>query len=181
MSQAFVGGPILISASQKHNEGGCEPFIREVAFSGNMVRTITTKARRVLVSRLLPGEDTIDAISSIAIENEIKAAQFFGIGAISKARLGFFDMETKEYLSYDIEKNLEVVSLTGNVALSGDGLVAVHAHMVVSDREGNCFGGHVMQGCEVSVTIELFLTELDDELKRAIDGPTGLNLLNLPK
>jgi predicted DNA-binding protein with PD1-like motif len=181
MSQTIVGGRALISTSQKDNADGCELFISRVVDDCSMVRTLTTKAQRVLVSRLEPGEDLIDAITFVVKENGIKAAQFFGIGAISKARLGFFDMVTGEYLSYDIDKNLEVVSLTGNVALSENGSVVVHAHMVASDREGNCFGGHVMQGCEVSVTIELFLTELENNLTRAKDVLTGLNLLNLPE
>jgi predicted DNA-binding protein with PD1-like motif len=51
--------------------------------------------------------------------------------------------------------------------------------MIVADSEGNCFGGHLMKGCKVSVTLEVVMFEMDGELRRARDTKTGLNLLSL--
>lgn len=144
-----------------------------------MLNSVETKSTRVVVARMQPGDDVIKTIEAVALEHKISVGQLSLIGAVSHANLGFFDLESKEYLSYAIDKNLEVVSCMGNISISGDGALVVHAHMVVSDREGRCYAGHLLPGCEVSVTIELIITELDYELTRSRDDSTGLNLLDI--
>jgi predicted DNA-binding protein with PD1-like motif len=67
----------------------------------------------------------------------------------------------------------------GNISRLDDDSVVVHAHLVVSDEEGRCWGGHLMEGCEVSVTIELVIIETDVDLRRAKDEMTGLNLMDI--
>ena len=95
------------------------------------------------------------------------------------ASLGFFDRESMEYKTFTVDKDLEVVSCMGNIASTHEGGLIVHAHMVVADQEGRCYGGHLMPGCKVSVTMELIITELDENVKRARDEATGLNLLDI--
>ena len=49
----------------------------------------------------------------------------------------------------------------------------------ISTEAGKCYGGHLMKGCKVSVTIELVITETTADLSRARDERTGLNLLDI--
>ncbi len=72
-----------------------------------------------------------------------------------------------------------MVSLAGNVSRLKDDTVVVHAHAVMSDENGNCYGGHVLKGCIVSVTLEVVILELEKKLLRDRDARTGLNLLSL--
>ena len=78
-----------------------------------------------------------------------------------------------------IERDLEVVSGMGDISRLDDDSVVVHVHLVVSYEEGRCWGGHLMEGCKVSVTIELVIIETDVDLRRAKDEKTGLNLLDV--
>ncbi|RDE13516.1 MAG: hypothetical protein C4K48_08400 [Candidatus Thorarchaeota archaeon] len=143
-----------------------------------MVRVHTTKATgRVLVARLLPGEDILSSIEKIADENKIQSAHFSMIGAVSRVHLGYFDRELNSYKDFTVEEDLEVVSGIGNVSRH-DGKYVVHAHIVVADEIGRCYGGHLLGGCEVSVTIELVITEIP-EMTRTRDEKSGLNLLNI--
>ena len=138
-----------------------------------------TRSTRTIVLRLFTGEDILDSIKRIADEYNIRGASLSLIGAVSKVVLGYFDMENREYRTFTVDEDLEVVSCVGNISRLEDGTVVVHAHMVTADSEGRCYGGHVMRGCEVSATIEVVITEFDRPLVRSRDESTGLNLLSL--
>jgi len=103
-----------------------------------MPTTISTKTERTFVTRMIPGEDILNAIQEIASDNKISAGQLSMIGAISKATLGYFDRQSKQYRSFSIDEDLEVVSCIGNIAIAENGDYIVHAHMIVSDEKGKC-------------------------------------------
>ncbi|MHA1863452.1 MAG: PPC domain-containing DNA-binding protein [Candidatus Thorarchaeota archaeon] len=143
-----------------------------------MVRTFVTKATgKVIVARLEPGEDILKSIESIAVNQNLSSGYLSLIGAVSKVHLGYFDLEAKIYRDFTIDEDLEIVSCVGNISRLEKDYV-VHAHIVASDVNGKCYAGHLMEGCEVSVTIEIVITEFP-EMKRARDEATGLNLLDL--
>lgn len=143
-----------------------------------MVRTlVTSPTGRVIVVRLEPGEDIIKSIASVVAENKLQSGHLSLIGAVSKVHLGYFDLHEKVYKDFTIDEDLEIVSCIGNISRLKNDYV-VHAHVVASDVNGKCYAGHLMEGCEVSVTIEIVITEFP-EMSRARDKATGLNLLDL--
>jgi len=144
-----------------------------------MVRSIETTLKGFIISRIAPGDDVLKSIERVALEHKVKSGQITLIGAVSRAKLGYFDIESGKYKDFLIERNLEVVSGIGNISRLEDESVVVHAHLVVSDEDGRCWGGHLMEGCEVSVTIELVILETNADLRRAKDAITGLNLLDI--
>lgn len=153
-------------------------FISGACLPAPMVRVRTTKATgRVLVARLLPGEDILSSIEKIANENKIQSAHLSMIGAVSGVHLGYFDRELNSYKDFTVEEDLEVVSGIGNITRH-EGKYIVHAHVIAADENGRCYGGHLLDGCKVSVTLELIITEIP-ELTRARDEKTGLNLLDV--
>jgi predicted DNA-binding protein with PD1-like motif len=125
-----------------------------------------------------PGEDVLETIEAVAAEHGVKSGHVSMIGAISGAKLGYFHLEANEYRNFTINEDVEVVSCMGNISIL-NGKPMVHAHMIVSDEAGKCYGGHLMKGCKVSVTIELVIIETETDLTRARDERTGLNLLNI--
>jgi hypothetical protein len=155
-----------------------EPFKRRAYRHSGMVRSLPTKPRRVIVARLEPGEDVLETIEKVAANHGIRTASLTGIGALSKAKLAFFDRSSRSYREVSIDKDLEIVSCIGNVCMN-EGKPMVHAHMSVADESGNCYGGHLRAGCQVSVTMELFLVEVAEEITREKDSATGLNLMNV--
>ncbi|MHA2139912.1 MAG: PPC domain-containing DNA-binding protein [Candidatus Thorarchaeota archaeon] len=144
-----------------------------------MVRSIETTLKGAIISRMEPGDDILKTIEQVALEHNVKSGQVTLIGAVSRAKLGYFDRETGGYKDFLLERDLEVVSGMGNISRLEDDSVVVHAHLVVSDEEGRCWGGHLMAGCEVSVTIELMIIETEVQLRRTRDDLTGLNLLDI--
>jgi len=131
----------------------------------------------VIIRILLKGEDVYKAIESAVTEFDIKSAVFNMIGAVSRAVIGYFDMEKKDYIKKVIEKDLELVSCMGNIARKNDGTVIVHAHVALADEENKMFGGHLFPGTLAGATGELFIFPLQKTLIRDIDESTNLVLI----
>ncbi len=85
-------------------------------------------------------------------------------------------MASREYEDIELNEQLEVLSLIGNVALyEGDPLV--HAHITLGRRDGTVLGGHLRQGV-VRPTLELSLRVSAEPLHRALDPKYGLPSLD---
>ena len=130
----------------------------------------------VLIIKLEKGEDLLETLNSIVERENIEAGFFTGIGALSKVRIGIFIQGKYEEIT--IEDELEIVSLLGNISLK-DGKPFVHAHITVSKKGGEAFGGHLLPGSIISVTCEIFLVRLKNPIKREFDKELKLYLLDL--
>ncbi len=127
------------------------------------------------ILRFDSGDEVISGIENFAQEQGKKAGFFKGIGASNKAVLAYYNLDDKKYQDKSINERMEIVSLTGNVALFENKPI-VHAHGILSDEKYNTIAGHVKK-LVVSATCEVFLEALDSEIKRGYDENTGLNLM----
>lgn len=123
------------------------------------------------------GDEVVSTLTKFAKENNITAAHFTAIGAFSDASLGYFDLQKKDYLRNPVKEQMEVVSLTGDIALD-QGEPKVHAHVVVGKRDGAAMGGHLLEA-HVRPTLELILHESGEQLKKKFDPRSGLALIDL--
>lgn len=138
-----------------------------------LVREFSTG--RCLVGRLAPGDDLLEALESLVREKDIRSGQIQFLGALQKGALGYYDQETRQYRTLVLDRHLEIASGAGNVSLR-DGRPAVHAHLVLSDAEGRCWGGHLVPG-NVVFACEFWVLALAGEpWSRYPDQFTGLNL-----
>jgi len=138
------------------------------------------KIGRIFFSRIFEGEDLLKAIKSRVEESKIKAGLLFLIGSLKEGCLGFY--EEGEYKKVEIKKPLEIASCIGNISSKENGELVIHAHMVVSDKNGNAYGGHLLEGCKVAATAELMLIEaLEVNLRRKFEDKYGLYLLDIEK
>ena len=123
------------------------------------------------------GDEVVSTLTKFARQNRIAAAHFTAIGAFSDAGLGYFDLQKKDYLKNQVNEQVEVVSLIGDIALD-KGEPKVHAHVVVGKKSGAAMGGHLLEA-HVRPTLELVLQESEEELKRKFDPESGLALIDL--
>lgn len=136
---------------------------------------IITKQGNTYILRFDRGEEFIPTLQHFCTIHEIKAAYFHGIGACHKLELAWYNLETKDYEVHNIEENLEITSLTGNIALIDD-VVFAHTHGVFGNRQLQTLAGHV-KSMEISATCELKLDVFEGEIKREFDDVTGLKLM----
>uniref|UniRef100_Q026M0 PPC domain-containing protein n=1 Tax=Solibacter usitatus (strain Ellin6076) TaxID=234267 RepID=Q026M0_SOLUE len=123
------------------------------------------------------GDEVVSTLTKFAKENRVAAAHFTAIGAFSDAVIGYFDLEKKDYLKNQVNEQVEVVSLIGDIALD-KGEPKVHAHVVVGKRNGSAMGGHLLEA-HVRPTLELVLQDSGEQLKRKFDPESGLALIDL--
>ena len=98
------------------------------------------------------------------------------IGAFERATLAFFDWEHKEYLPIAVDEQVEVASLTGDIAIGPDGKPALHIHAVLGRHDGSAVAGHLQQAI-VRPTLEVILTEAPTYLKKKLDPEIGIALI----
>lgn len=119
----------------------------------------------------------IASLTQLAQRNDLAGSHLTGIGGFSRAVLGFFDPDEKDYERITVDEQTEVASLVGDIALEGD-RPKVHIHAVLSRRDGSTIGGHILEGV-VRPTLEVVLTEEPSDLHRRHDPQTGLPLIDL--
>ena len=140
------------------------------------MRHLESKIKRTIVVRLEIGDDILKSIEKLANDYSIANAAFIAIGAVGKAKLGYW--KDGQYSSREFNQQMEIVSCMGNILLK-NGEPLVHGHIVVSDSSMQSFGGHLFEGCTISVTGEVFVFELTSEISRSFDEQTELFLMDI--
>lgn len=132
---------------------------------------------RTFIGKLKHDSDILEAVKKLVDDLEISAGIFTIIGAVKRASFSFYNQKLKKYEKMDMDKPLEVVSCTGNISKIGEKTI-IHSHIVLTDDEGNAYGGHLVSGTIVFAG-EIYLQELVGlALIREFDETTGLNILS---
>ncbi|NCD67922.1 PPC domain-containing DNA-binding protein [Mucilaginibacter agri] len=122
------------------------------------------------------GDNVMKCITEFAQKKDLSTSQFTAIGAFSEALLAFFNFETKDYNHLPVYEQTEVLAFNGNITLTEDNDIQIHAHAVLGKSDGSTTGGHVLSAT-VHPTLEIIITESPVYLKRHHDHETGLQLL----
>jgi predicted DNA-binding protein with PD1-like motif len=141
-----------------------------------MKSKLLIKIPRTFVLIFDKGDEVTKTVLEFAKENRLKASYITAIGGFSKATLGFFERQRKDYKRIEIEEQVEVMSLFGNIAKDESGQHKLHAHVVIGKSDGSAHGGHLLKA-HVWPTLELFLTETSEQLQRKVDEETNLPLI----
>lgn len=142
------------------------------------VATLRATGERIFAVVFDTGDEVSTGLRTFAREHGVATAHLAAIGALQDVTLGFWDGTSPEYLRIAVREQVEVLSMTGNIALGPDGTPRIHAHMVIGKVDGTAHGGHLLEG-HVRPTLEVIVTELPGDLRRRIDDATGLALLRL--
>ncbi len=135
----------------------------------------TYQQGKIIMGRLKKGEDLLLALGRVIEQNNINMGKIDVIGAVSEARIGYYNQDTKEYQYNKINKPLEIVGCTGNISLLNDEPM-VHAHIVLADENGNTFGGHLAEGTTVFASEAIIQKLKGKQLYRTFDRETELTL-----
>ncbi|NBV77607.1 DNA-binding protein [bacterium] len=120
------------------------------------------------------GEELFSLLLSWVSDESVRGATLTGLGAADSLEVAYYNLATKEYERHLIDEEVEILSLTGNIALLNDAPL-LHIHGVFGRKDLSTFGGHLFM-LRISGAGEIHLTKTNP-LKRAHDMTTGLNLL----
>jgi predicted DNA-binding protein with PD1-like motif len=133
------------------------------------------KAKRIIQGRVPKGEDLFKWLTEKVKELNIKAGMVSGIGAVTKATIGYYDQIKREYVIKSFNQPMEVLSLKGNISVK-DGVPFAHLHVVLGKDDFTAIGGHLFEGSEV-FAFEFEIVEFEGKvLQRGFDEQTGLYL-----
>ncbi len=127
---------------------------------------------RIVMARIPIGADLLDAIHEVIRREKIqKGLILMGIGALQKAvfrNLKVFPQEypvtPKDRLYFEVQRPLELLSLTGYVVPQVNGEPHVHAHFSASTVTGDTlatYGGHLDRGTITFVKVAVVIAELE--------------------
>jgi len=135
---------------------------------------------KLFIGKVRHGGDLLEELTTLCLKENIRLGRVGALGAVQRARLGFYDQQTQEYQFFVVDQPLEITALLGNVSLK-DGTPFVHAHVTLADKTGHAYGGHLAPGTVV-FACEFILEAFDGPLlERNFDETTGLHLWAMPE
>lgn len=138
---------------------------------------------RVVALHMDPGTDVLKGLQAAVASQGLRSAVILsGAGSLRQAVLrnvrsipNPFPITDANRVFVAKDEAMELLSLTGNVALRHDGRVVVHGHLVISSgqQDGLAYGGHLVEGSIVFSTMEIILAEITGmSLTRSVDAIT---------
>ena len=116
-------------------------------------------------------------ILELANNLSIDSGLVVGIGAVTDVKLGYFDIDSKEYSSRDFSGEYELISFTGNISLR-DGQRFIHTHVSISDSSYKVIGGHLFDA-KIAAGGEFILSPGEISINRKFDSDVGLALWDI--
>jgi len=140
---------------------------------------------KVVMLRILPGSDIIEGIEDTCRDLQINSGAITCcIGSLQRASfLIAVPLNNKIGAGYSEPKTvdgpLEFLSAQGMIGEEEDGGIFVHLHGVLSDRDGEVCGGHLIKGENpVLITCEIMISAVEGvRMKRRYDPETEMKLL----
>lgn len=130
---------------------------------------------RLWMGRLEHNADLLEEITTICKTENIGLGRIEAIGAVKRARLGYYDQKRFEYQYFTLDSALEITSLLGNISIKDDEPM-VHAHMTVADENGKTYGGHLAPGTIIFACEVVIQTLKGPRFERGFDAQTRLPL-----
>jgi predicted DNA-binding protein with PD1-like motif len=132
----------------------------------------TGQIGRIVMARMPIGVDLLDSIFEMVRREKIqKGLILMGMGALQKAVFRNLKVFPKEYpvaakdrLYFEVQKPLELLSLTGYVVPRINGEPHVHAHFSASTVIGDTlatYGGHLDKGTITHIKVAVVIGELE--------------------
>ncbi len=127
--------------------------------------------------RFESGENVAATLLEWLASENVGYATMTGLGAVSNATVSYWNSETREYEQHQLDEQMEVVSLVGNVSIK-DAEPFTHIHVTLGRRDLSIVGGH-LNDAVVHPNLELWLRPEATAIERTLDENSGLYLMDL--
>ncbi|PFG58282.1 hypothetical protein ATG66_0824 [Vibrio sp. ES.051] len=127
---------------------------------------------QIIATRLTQGMDLKQTLAQLVQKHDIKAGSIAScVGCVSDLKLRLAGAQSTLFK----QEPFEIVSVMGTLTPEHQ-----HIHISVSDRNGQVFGGHLMEGTIIDTTAELIIHSYSELLfTRAMDTSTGYTELQI--
>src|SRR5436305_5373492 len=94
----------------------CERRAQEVDVKTKPIHDDGEKTFAIIFDK---GDEVVSGLLAFAKENNLSASHFTAIGAFERVTLGFFERKQKDYKKIQINEQVEVLSLVGDITSDG--------------------------------------------------------------
>ena len=122
-------------------------------------------------------DDVLAELQRFFDAEQIFSAELAGIGGFRRATLGYYDVDEKRHERIEIDEQVELISMLGNVTAYNDA-PRMHAHCAVGHRDGRTTSGPLL-AATVRPTLELMVHELPVLVVRTDRPEVGIPLIDL--
>jgi len=123
---------------------------------------------RLLVARLLPGQDMIEGITELIKAHSIKSGTVTAMGSLRGAKvvwagsMEFGDNPMDAAVFHEMPGPVELGIAHGVFGIDEDDQVIMHMHGLIMDKDGNMRCGNLVPGsAHVLATVELTVQEVE--------------------
>lgn len=135
------------------------------------------KIGRVLVARLLPGQDVIEGIVELIKAKNFNSGSITAIGSLRSAKvvwagsMEFGDNPMDVAVFHEMAGPVELGGANGVFGTDEDGEIVLHIHGMIMDKDGTLRCGNLLPGsAPVLATVELTIQEFEGlELRPTLD------------
>jgi len=125
--------------------------------------------KEVYMIKLDPGDDLQKSITAFVEEKNITSGYVNIMGLSRNAKFAYYNIETKVYEEIQRDdRYFEIIQCLGNISVK-DGKPFPHLHIAFGDRDGNIFGGHLLDGTIVEIGEVMIQTFDGEPMERAYD------------
>ena len=105
----------------------------------------------------------------------MKSARVEAIGTLRKAKVAYYNRNTKNYEEHLYNENVEVTSMLGNITMM-EKKPFLHLHANLGRKDMSVVGGHLVSG-EVHPFLEVVITPTSNVASRRYDETLNLNAI----
>lgn len=138
------------------------------------------KMNQTYYLRIDKDEKIFETIQKLCQIEGIQNGHFSGIGACDVVTLATYIPEKNDFVEHQVTGMLEMVSLSGNIALDSKGELSLHSHGTFSyleDEKVQVIAGHLIEA-QISYTGEIVLEVTPQKIKRKFDVAVGIEVWN---
>jgi hypothetical protein len=133
------------------------------------------KENNKYIIRFDKNEEVIENLTNFCQEKNIETGFFWGIGATKEVDLAWYDIDKKSYAEKTFKEKMEILNLTGNIAII-EGKTVIHCHGIFGSKDMEVFGGHIKR-LVIAATCEILLEVFNGKVERKYSQEIGLNLM----
>lgn len=123
------------------------------------------------------GDEVATALADFARDQNVVNAHYVAIGGVRDPEVAWFDLTRNEYKGMSLPEQMEVLTLSGDIALGVDGKPIAHTHLVLGRKDGRAWGGHLLRAT-ASPTLEIYVTTHPSPVYKRFDPDTGLQRID---
>jgi len=81
---------------------------------------VVHQENNVYILNIERGEELLSSLRAFLEKENIKAGYFSGLGAAGALDIAYYNLESKKFERHTIKEDVEILSLTGNIAMLKD-------------------------------------------------------------